>query len=132
MNRAYQGMILNAEQKSCRYSNLVLTDEKRRIVACARQISGKMSSLRSLQTGAEYAPPPPQEGADPSADESLEDWVSCLRASGTYQIAGAMCRSYRVCVFSSPSLCPHHKHSSFFIHCAESYDQCGVQLKLRS
>lgn len=83
----------------CSYSNLVLTDEGGRIVSCARQISSKMSSKRSLQTGAAYSFPPAQSGAQPSASQPLEDWRAAVVASASDRagsISAALSTAYQV------------------------------------
>ena len=89
----------------CSYSNLVLTDEKQRIVSCARQISSRMSSKRLLQTGSQYALPPPQFSVRPSASETCSVWQLHLREVDTQQLqrtgaplslAAAMAQAYQV------------------------------------
>ena len=86
----------------CRYSNLVLTDSERRIEACARQVSRKMSSKRSLQTGQVYGLPPEQAGHIPSESETFLEWKQKVKGSAAegqspLGLASAMSKSYRVC-----------------------------------
>lgn len=85
----------------CSYSNLILTEADGRIVSCARQVSSRMSSRRSLQTGAAYAPPPPQPGAAPSAAEPQEAWQAAVLAAAERGKAGdvgsALAAAYQVC-----------------------------------
>ena len=93
----------NMQAMVCRYSNLVLTDSDRRIEACGRQVSSKMSSKRSLQTGQVYELPPEQSGCIPSVTESLLDWRGNIEGSaGEGQnpsgLASALSKSYRVCL----------------------------------
>ena len=89
----------------CSYSNLILTDEKQRIVSCARQISSRMSSKRLLQTGSQYTFPPPQFSVPPSASETCSVWQLNLRGADTQQLqrtgvplglAAAMAQAYWV------------------------------------
>ena len=85
----------------CRYSNLVLTDSERRIEACARQVSSKMSSKRSLQTGQVYELPPEQAGHIPAQSETLLEWKQRVEESAgggqsSLGLASAMSKSYRV------------------------------------
>ena len=89
----------------CSYSNLVLTDKEQRIVSCARQISSRMSSKRLLQTGSQYAFPPPQFSVPPSASETCAVWQLNLRGADTQQLgqtgaplvlAAAMAQAYQV------------------------------------
>lgn len=79
----------------------MLTNSDQRIEACARQVSSKMSSKRSLQTGQHYSLPPVQEGAVPSASELPQEWREHVLGSITatrqgLSLASAMCQSYRV------------------------------------
>ncbi|MBE9116021.1 NFACT family protein [Lusitaniella coriacea LEGE 07157] len=57
-----------------KYSNVILTDAKNQVVTCARQISGKQSSLRTIQTGKPYDPPPILTESIPRPDESFQRW----------------------------------------------------------
>lgn len=97
----------------CSYSNLVLTDGGKRIISCARQVSAKMSSKRSLQTGAPYSFPPAQSTRLPSLAESLEALRENVAAvdpakDGTpLPLATALTRAYQVQLRSQllPRLC---------------------------
>ncbi|MEC4803469.1 MAG: NFACT RNA binding domain-containing protein [Jaaginema sp. PMC 1079.18] len=55
-----------------KYSNLILTDAHRQIVTCAHQVSSQKSSLRPIQTGQPYEPPPPLLNTAPSLEESRD------------------------------------------------------------
>ncbi|MGB7442782.1 MAG: NFACT family protein [Coleofasciculaceae cyanobacterium] len=57
-----------------KYSNVILTDAQNIIVTAAHQVSGQQSSLRTIQTGQAYEPPPPLTGTIPSLQEPLERW----------------------------------------------------------
>ena len=57
------------------YSNVVLADAASgAVLAAARQVGGKMSSLRQVQQGRAYALPPVTAGVAPSLEEPLEAW----------------------------------------------------------
>lgn len=58
-----------------KYSNLILTDAHQQIVTCAHQVSSQKSSLRPVQTGQPYEPPPPLLGNAPSLTESRDRFV---------------------------------------------------------
>jgi predicted ribosome quality control (RQC) complex YloA/Tae2 family protein len=57
-----------------KYSNGILTDAKQQIITAAHQVSPEKSSLRPVQTGQTYEPPPPLTGTIPSREESQESW----------------------------------------------------------
>ncbi|MCW6037822.1 NFACT family protein, partial [Spirulina subsalsa FACHB-351] len=57
-----------------KYSNLILTDSNQQIVTTAHQVNEKQSSVRTIQTGQPYTPPPPLLGSIPSLSEPLERW----------------------------------------------------------
>jgi len=61
-----------------KYSNVVLTDARQQIVTAAYQVGTQRSSLRQVQTGQPYAPPPALTDAIPSADESFDRWQERL------------------------------------------------------
>jgi predicted ribosome quality control (RQC) complex YloA/Tae2 family protein len=57
-----------------KYSNATLTDADRLIISTAHQVSGKQSSVRTVQTGQPYELPPSLLNTAPSLNESIEDW----------------------------------------------------------
>lgn len=57
-----------------KYSNVILTDSTNVIVTAAHQVSQKQSSIRPIQTGQPYEPPPSLTGAIPSLSESQQRW----------------------------------------------------------
>lgn len=57
-----------------KYSNVILTDSNQQIVTAAHQVSQQQSSVRPIQTGQLYEPPPALTGAVPSLHESQERW----------------------------------------------------------
>ncbi len=57
-----------------KYSNVILTDAANAIVTAAHQVSQQQSSVRPIQTGQPYEPPPSLTGAIPSLSESQERW----------------------------------------------------------
>lgn len=57
-----------------KYSNVILTDSKREIVTAAHQVSPQQSSVRPIQTGQPYEPPPSLTSAIPTLSESQERW----------------------------------------------------------
>jgi predicted ribosome quality control (RQC) complex YloA/Tae2 family protein len=57
-----------------KYSNVILTEANQQIVTCARQINERQSSLRTVQTGQPYEPPPALAGSIPSIEESQQRW----------------------------------------------------------
>jgi predicted ribosome quality control (RQC) complex YloA/Tae2 family protein len=57
-----------------KYSNATLTDADRLIIATAHQVSGKQSSVRTVQTGQPYELPPGLLSTSPKLDESITDW----------------------------------------------------------
>ncbi|WP_017326483.1 NFACT family protein [Synechococcus sp. PCC 7336] len=61
-----------------KYSNVALVDRDGIVVACGRGVSDRQSSVRPLQAGLAYQPPPPLTGAIPNPDEPLEDWQDRL------------------------------------------------------
>ena len=92
--------------KACSVSNLILTGEDGRIISCGRQVSDKMSRLRTLQTGSKYRLPPAQSGAVPSASEAFQEWRQRLQALHTelepqwdegIPLASLLVKAYRVC-----------------------------------
>lgn len=57
-----------------KYSNVVLTNQKNQVVTAAHQVGDKQSSVRTIQTGQPYEPPPALSEAMPSREESFERW----------------------------------------------------------
>ncbi len=57
-----------------KYSNVILTDSTNIIVTAAHQVSQKQSSIRPIQTGQPYEPPPSLTSAIPSLSESQQRW----------------------------------------------------------
>lgn len=57
-----------------KYSNVVLTNRDQQVVTAAHQVGEKQSSVRSIQTGQPYEPPPSLSEAVPSLDEPYERW----------------------------------------------------------
>jgi predicted ribosome quality control (RQC) complex YloA/Tae2 family protein len=62
-----------------RYSNLLLLDGDRQVVALARQVKPQQSRLRPIGTGDPYQPPPPLAGEAPRLEEGFESWQRRLR-----------------------------------------------------
>ena len=56
-----------------KYSNVILTDTQE-IVTAAHQVSQQQSSVRPIQTGQPYEPPPALIGTLPTLNESQERW----------------------------------------------------------
>ncbi len=61
-----------------KYSNVILTDAQQQIVCVAHQVGSRQSSVRTVQTGQVYQPPPPLLGATPSLTESPDRWQERL------------------------------------------------------
>jgi len=57
-----------------KYSNVILTGADNLIVTAAHQVSNQQSSIRPIQTGQPYEPPPSLTGNFPSLSESPERW----------------------------------------------------------
>ncbi len=57
-----------------KYSNVILTNAENRIVTAAHQVSAQQSSVRPIQTGDIYQPPPHLTDPIPSLSESFEHW----------------------------------------------------------
>ena len=62
-----------------RHSNLLLLDERKRVVAIGRQVRDHQSRVRPIGTGDPYTPPPPLQGRPPEAKESFERWQQRLK-----------------------------------------------------
>ncbi|MGC6483105.1 MAG: Rqc2 family fibronectin-binding protein [Synechococcus sp.] len=57
-----------------RHSNLLLLDERHKVIAIGRQVRDHQSRVRPISTGDPYAPPPPLQGRPPEDSESFERW----------------------------------------------------------
>ena len=57
-----------------KYSNVILTDSDRQIIAPAKQINAAQSSVRPILTGQPYELPPPLTGTTPKQEESFSRW----------------------------------------------------------
>ncbi len=56
------------------YSNVILTTADHQIVTAAHQVSEQRSSVRPIQTGKPYLPPPAIRGPLPTLEEAFGDW----------------------------------------------------------
>ncbi len=61
-----------------KYSNVVLTDAQQQIACVAHQVSNRQSSVRTVQIGQTYQPPPALLGAAPSLAEPFARWQERL------------------------------------------------------
>ena len=61
-----------------RHSNLLLLDERRRVIAIGRQVRDHQSRVRPIGTGDTYVPPPSLAGIPPQRDESFQRWQERL------------------------------------------------------
>ncbi|KAL4435060.1 hypothetical protein ABPG77_003885 [Micractinium sp. CCAP 211/92] len=61
-----------------RYSNLLLLGPGEMVLAAAHQVGQRMSSVRHVQVGGRWDPPPPASGLDPDSCLSLEEVRSVL------------------------------------------------------
>ncbi|MEM8641670.1 MAG: NFACT RNA binding domain-containing protein [Cyanobacteria bacterium P01_G01_bin.54] len=57
-----------------KYSNVILTDAAGQIVTTAHQVRTHQSSVRTIETGQPYQPPPPPQGYIPRREEAFADW----------------------------------------------------------
>jgi predicted ribosome quality control (RQC) complex YloA/Tae2 family protein len=57
-----------------KYSNVILTDASNFIITAAHQVSQQQSSVRPIQTGQLYEPPPKLTGPVPSVNETQQRW----------------------------------------------------------
>lgn len=57
-----------------KYSNVILTNAENRIVTAAHQVSAQQSSVRPIQTGDIYQPPPHLTDPIPTLSESFDHW----------------------------------------------------------
>ena len=62
-----------------RHSNLLLLDERRRVIALGRQVRAHQSRVRPISTGDPYIPPPPLAGFPPDLEETSERWQERLQ-----------------------------------------------------
>ena len=62
-----------------KYSNVILTDAHQQIITAAHQVSPEKSSLRPIQTGQPYDPPPALTGNIPSLEEDQDTWQERVR-----------------------------------------------------
>ncbi|MGB1621855.1 MAG: NFACT family protein [Synechococcus sp.] len=62
-----------------RHSNLLLLDERRRVIALGRQVRAHQSRVRPISTGDPYIPPPPLAGFPPDLEETSERWKERLQ-----------------------------------------------------
>ena len=77
-----------------KYSNVILTDGEKQIIAPAKQISASQSSVRPIQTGQLYELPPALTGTTPKLDEPYDRWqerVSLIPG----QLKRQLLKSYR-------------------------------------
>ena len=77
-----------------KYSNVILTDSGKTIVTAAHQVSQQQSSIRPIQTGQAYEPPPTLTSAVPTLSEPQERWqerVSLVPG----QLRRCLLKSYR-------------------------------------
>ena len=56
------------------YSNVILTNQQNQIVTAAHQVSAQQSSVRPIQTGQPYEPPPALTDPAPTLTEPFERW----------------------------------------------------------
>ena len=77
-----------------KYSNVILTDEANEIVTAAHQVSHQQSSVRPIQTGQPYEPPPSLTGAVPSLNESQQRWQERVSLV-PFALRRALLKSYR-------------------------------------
>lgn len=57
-----------------KYSNVILTDASNQIITVAHQVTASQSTVRTVETGQSYEPPPPLFGTNPSLEESFSSW----------------------------------------------------------
>ncbi|GAX79190.1 hypothetical protein CEUSTIGMA_g6630.t1 [Chlamydomonas eustigma] len=79
-----------------RYSNLILTDLERNILACAVQVGTSKSNLRQLQTGGVYQLPPVTSGMPPDTCSDFQEWrqvvIKAAQLAAAAQAASAAAR----------------------------------------
>jgi len=61
-----------------RHSNLLLLDERNRVIALGRQVRDHQSRVRPIGTGDDYVPPPPLQSSPPQKDEDFARWKKRL------------------------------------------------------
>jgi predicted ribosome quality control (RQC) complex YloA/Tae2 family protein len=77
-----------------KYSNVILTDGNNQIISVAYQVSSAQSSMRTVQTGQIYQPPPPMLTDTPDLEETLAIWqqkVSLIPG----KLQGQLLKTYR-------------------------------------
>lgn len=57
-----------------KYSNIILTDADNQIITVGHQVTGKKSTVRTVETGQAYQIPPQLTGTIPKLTESFESW----------------------------------------------------------
>jgi len=57
-----------------KYSNVMLVNDQGQVVTAAHQVSSQQSSVRSIQTGQPYSPPPAMPLPAPNLSESQDRW----------------------------------------------------------
>lgn len=77
-----------------KYSNIALVSDRNEIVACGHGVSEKQSSVRPVQPGLAYQPPPPLQQAVPKLDETFASWQERLNWPPT-PMGKHVLRSYR-------------------------------------
>lgn len=77
-----------------KYSNVILTNSAQEIITAAHQVSQQQSSIRPIQTGQIYEPPPKLTGAVPSLSESQERWQERVSLVPE-QLRRCLLKSYR-------------------------------------
>ncbi len=77
-----------------RHSNLLLLENKNKIVTLGRQVSIQQSRVRPLGTGDVYVPPPSLQGREPNSKESLKEWKERLSLI-PYKLEKALRETYQ-------------------------------------
>ncbi|MEB3357991.1 MAG: NFACT RNA binding domain-containing protein [Synechococcales bacterium] len=57
-----------------KYSNVILTNQQQQVVTAAHQVGSQQSSVRAIQTGQPYEPPPSLTNPVPSLEEPFDRW----------------------------------------------------------
>ena len=74
-----------------KYSNLLLVNADNQVITAARQVGGKQSRIREIQTGQPYSLPPSLQERQPRRDESFEDWQAQVAL-----VPGAIAKNLRI------------------------------------
>ncbi len=77
-----------------RYSNAVLVDQSGTIFACGHGVSERQSSVRPVQPGLAYQPPPSLTTPTPTSDEPFEHWLDHIRLIPD-KLSKRLLKSYR-------------------------------------